>query len=378
MAFERYIDGIKGKLRCGYTTGTCSAIASKAAAVFLFSGKCPNFEEVLTPSGVNVKVPIAFSKMEKGKAVCGVIKDGGDDIDATNGVMILCSAEKIESGIVIEGGKGVGVVTKSGLDQPVGSAAINSVPRKMISDAIKSVCHSFGYNGGIKITVSVPEGEKIAEKTFNPNIGIKGGISIIGTSGIVEPMSLKAVFETVKLEINVARSSGKSDIIITPGNYGQDFVKTMNIKSDSPLVQCSNFIGDALKFACRKEFKNILLAGHLGKLVKLAGGMMNTHSMYGDCRMDIIGARAGAFGAEKNDIVRILNSAAVDAALDIIEGDKYVFENVVKSIILDAQKNIDAVLNDSCRCGILIFTNKRGLLGASRKADDIISLWRDI
>ena len=369
--FNLYVEnGPNKKLRCGYTTGTCAAVSSKAATEALLSGKIPESCFVITPKGIKVEVEIIKKYMSGNKTSCSVIKDAGDDIDATDGIEIVSTAEKIETGIIIEGGKGVGRVTKAGLDQMVGSYAINSVPRKIITDRVKEVCEKYGYTGGIKITISVPEGEKVAEKTFNPNIGITGGISIIGTTGIVEPRSLKAIFDTVKLELNVLKTAGNESVIITPGNYGESFLNTMNF--NIPFVKCSNFIGDTLDEAVKLGFKNILLCGHFGKFVKLAGGMFNTHSFYGDCRMEILCAH-GALCGVPNDILKsIMDCATVDAALDILKYDNLVFNNVIKSIINKIQINIDKKIPENVKAGVLIYTNKYGILGTSEKGKELI------
>ena len=369
--FNLYVEnGPNKKLRCGYTTGTCAAVASKAAVEALLRGKAPESCFVITPKGIKVEIEIIKKYISGDKTSCSVIKDAGDDIDATDGIEIVSTAEKIENGIIIEGGNGVGKVTKAGLDQPVGSAAINSVPRKMIYDCVKEICEKYGYKDGIKITISVPEGEKIAKKTFNPNIGITGGISIIGTTGIVEPRSLKAIFDTVKLELNVLKTDGNESVIITPGNYGESFLNTMNF--NVPFVKCSNFIGDTLDEAVSLGFKNILLCGHFGKFVKLAGGMFNTHSFYGDCRMEILCAHGALCGASNNILKSIMDCATVDAALDILKYDNTVFDNVMKSIIDKIQFNIDKKLPENVICGVLIYTNKYGIIGTSEKGKELI------
>ena len=369
--FDLYVEnGPNKKLRCGYTTGTCAAVASKAAVEALLSGKSPDSCFVITPKGIKVEVETIKKYLCSDKVSFSVIKDAGDDIDATDGIEIVSTAEKTETGIIIEGGKGVGKVTKAGLDQPVGRTAINSVPRKMITDCVKEVCEKYGYTGGIKITISVPEGEKIAQKTFNPNIGITGGISIIGTTGIVEPRSLKAIFDTVKLELNVLKTAGNESVIITPGNYGESFLNTMNF--NVPFVKCSNFIGDTLDEAVKLGFKNILLCGHFGKFVKLAGGMFNTHSFYGDCRMEILCAHGVLCGVPNEILKNIMGCATVDAALDILKYDNTVFNNVIKSVINKIQTNIDKKIPEDIKAGVLIYTNKYGILGTSEKGRELI------
>ena len=198
MAFEHYIQSGGKRLRCGYTTGTCAALAAAAATQLLLTKEPPKTMGLMTPKGIFVEVEISQSSLEGGKATCGVVKDAGDDVDATQGLLICAQVESSEApGITIDGGLGVGRVTKPGLDQPVGAAAINHVPRQMIASAVEKVQKTFGDSRGLAVTIFVPEGEKIAQKTFNPYMGIVGGISILGTSGIVEPMSIQALIDTL-------------------------------------------------------------------------------------------------------------------------------------------------------------------------------------
>lgn len=268
------------RLRCGRTTGTCAALAARGAARLLLTGRAPASASLLTPKGPKVEAPLEDCHMEGGAALCSVRKNGGDDIDATHGLLITAQVEKRpEPGVSVKGGAGVGRVTKPGLDQPVGAAAINRVPRRMIQEAVLTVGDALGYEGGFRVTVSVPGGEEAAKKTFNPQLGIEGGISILGTSGIVEPMSAQALIDTVALEIRQKAAQGYQHIILTPGNYGEDFLRARGMdRWGVPVVKCSNFIGGALDACGAEHIRGVLLAGHLGKLVKLAGGIMNTHS----------------------------------------------------------------------------------------------------
>ncbi|MCI1960035.1 MAG: cobalt-precorrin-5B (C(1))-methyltransferase CbiD [Clostridia bacterium] len=373
MPFEYYQYIGNEKLRFGYTTGTCAALASKAAVFMLLNKKVCDETSVMTPKGIEVKTEIYDINFNENFVSCAVKKDGGDDYDATDGLMIYAKAERTKSGIEIEGGKGVGRVTKKGLDQPVGSAAINSVPQKMIQTEVKRVCKNSNYNGGIKITLFVPEGEKAAEKTFNPNIGIVGGISIIGTSGIVEPKSLKALADTVKLEIGVIRKSGSDKIIITPGNYGENYIKKLDI--DVQYVKCSNFVGVAVEKASQEHFKDILLVGHIGKFIKLSGGIMNTHSAMGDCRMEILASYAALFGIDKKGVEEIFDCAVCDEALDII--NQYgLLKETMDYAVKRAQMYIMRHADKESNIGIVFFSNKYGLLAESTGAEKILAKWR--
>ena len=299
MAFDHYIENGAQRLRCGYTTGTCAALAAAGAASLLLSGEAPRALSLITPKGIPVTVEPVELFWENGAAVCGVAKDGGDDADATDGLVIRARVETIEEPeIRIDGGEGVGRVTKPGLDQPPGAAAINRVPRRMIEEQARRVCDTLGYAGGLSVCISVPGGEEAAKRTFNPMLGIEGGISILGTSGIVEPMSEKALVDTIAVELRQAAALGARDVILTPGNYGETFLRDHpQAARGVPVVKCSNFIGDALDLAGNRGFSQVLLVGHAGKLVKLAAGVMNTHSRYADGRAEVFCAHAAVCGA---------------------------------------------------------------------------------
>lgn len=367
MTFEYYIDNGSEKLRCGYTTGSCAALAAQAACEMLFSGKKTETAKIVTPKGIEVKVETENAFIGDDFACCAVRKDGGDDIDATDGMLIFARAEKSKENI-IDGAEGIGRVTKDGLDQPKGNAAINSTPRKMISEEVSKVCRKYGYKGGIKITIYAPEGREIAKKTFNPNIGIVGGISIIGTSGIVEPKSLKALFDTIKLEIDVGRKEGHDKIILTPGNYGMDFLKENFDFGNIPVVQCSNFLGDAVECAAKSGYKEALLVGHAGKLIKLSGGIMYTHSHLADGRTELMALFAMLAGMEKEKGEEILNCISVDGALDVMGEYKQ------KAMALAAERAEKYLKRRSAdmKIGLMMFSLKYGILCKSSKTDEIL------
>ena len=230
-------------MKYGFTTGSCAAAASGAAAYMLLTGKTKTDITVETPSGRIFKAAILDIKRSENSVSCAVRKTAGDDPDITDGALIYSEVSIRESGFSIDGGKGVGRVTRPGLDQPVGAAAINRVPREMIEKKVREVCSFAGYSGGLKIIISVPEGERLAEKTFNPKLGIAGGISILGTSGIVEPMSERAFIETIRLELKQKRAEGERRAVISPGNYGREFMKKSYGFDLDRSVKCGNFIG---------------------------------------------------------------------------------------------------------------------------------------
>ena len=281
------------KLHCGYTTGSCAAAAAKAAVRMLLLQKKISEVELMTPKGILLHLLTEDVHLEKKSASCAIRKDGGDDPDATHGLLIYAHVTRSsQPGVQIDGGKGVGRVTQKGLWQSVGEAAINRVPREMIREAVQSVCEDLDYAGGISVVISVPGGEEVAKKTFNPRLGIKGGISILGTSGIVVPMSEAALIASIRLEMEMRHANGDEYLIITPGNYGEDFLREhveIDLKNS---MKCSNYVGETLDMAAEMGVKGILFIAHIGKFIKVSGGIMNTHSRHADSRAELMAAQA--------------------------------------------------------------------------------------
>lgn len=375
-AFEHYVLSGGRRLRCGYTTGTCAALAAAGAVRLLLTGTAPPAVSLETPAGLTVEVPLESCALAGGAASCAVRKDGGDDIDATSGLLVFARAERqAEPGVTIQGGEGVGRVTRPGLDQPVGAAAINRVPRQMIREAALAVCGELGYGGGLKITVSVPGGEAAAKKTFNPTLGIEGGISILGTSGIVEPMSLRALADTVSLEIRQAAALGSRRILLTPGNYGVDFLRSQGLdRRGIPVVKCSNFIGDALDACTGAEFETVLLVGHIGKLGKLAGGIMNTHSRFADCRTELFCAHAAVCGASPAVCRALMDAASSDACIAILDGAG-LRAAVLGSMLAAVDRHLTRRAAGAFRVGAMLFSNEYGPLGQTEAVKEIMESW---
>ena len=376
MPFEHYIQSGGKRLRCGYTTGTCAALAAAGAARLLLGGRAPESVTLTTPGGLPVTAAPRYCRMAGETACCAVEKDGGDDIDATHGALIEARVERAaQPGVVIDGGPGVGRVTKPGLDQPVGAAAINRVPRRMIEQAVRAVCDALNWDGGLRVTICVPEGAALAKKTFNPQLGIEGGISILGTSGIVEPMSMQALIDTVALSLRQARAQGAARVLLTPGNYGVDFLRAQGLDAaGAPVVKCSNFIGDALDEAAALGFADVLLVGHIGKLAKLAGGVMNTHSRYADCRTEIFCAHAAVCGADTALCRALMGAASSDGCIALL--DTAGLRGAVMSGILASidQHMKHRVAGKYC-VGAVLFSNRYGLLGYTPTAADIMKTW---
>lgn len=375
MSFDHYVRSGQKLLRCGYTTGTCAALAARGAAELLLSGAVPRTLQLVTPKGWPVQVLPAVCRMEGDAALCGVEKDAGDDCDITDGMTVQAVVSRTDgAGILIDGGEGVGRVTRPGLDQPVGAAAINSVPRRMIGEEVRDVCRRFGYTGGLRVEIRIPGGAEAAQKTFNLKLGIEGGLSVLGTSGVVEPMSEQALVDTIGLEIRQAAAQSKR-LILTPGNYGADFLHANGLDSlGVPVVKCSNFIGDALDMAAAEGIETLLLVGHMGKLVKLAGGVMNTHSRWADCRTELICAHAAVCGAGQDFCTALLAAPTTDACLELL--DKAGLREAVLQRLVEAMAgHVQRRAGENCRAGIMMFSNQYGLLGLSDTAKEILAQW---
>ena len=369
---EEFIEKEGKKLRFGYTTGSCAAAAAKAAAWMLLTGQKKEEISLITPKGVALTLPVLDIAVEPDRVSCAIRKDSGDDPDVTNGALIYAEVTPTAApGIAIDGGCGVGRVTKKGLDQPVGNAAINSVPRQMIRENLEEILTLTDQKCGLNVVISVPEGEKLAKQTFNPRLGIVGGISILGTTGIVEPMSEKALIDTIRVELRQRRANGDEYVLLTPGNYGCDFIRAGLALNPEQAVQTSNFIGQTLDICRELGFRGALLVGHIGKLVKIAGGMMNTHSKYGDCRMEILAAHAGIAGLSPEKIGEILQCVACDDALRILR-DAGCFEKTLTGLTERILFHLHHRAGEDMEVGTILFSKEYGLLAKSDNAMELI------
>lgn len=422
------------KLRCGYTTGTCAALAAQGAVRFLLTGSWKETEEIMTPKGIPVCVPLEEKTSGADWAECAVRKDAGDDYDVTNGILVYARAEfvkdknfyqkvqmshlessesgaagekenpglRLEDGsqqekekpdqqnaessetlIEIDGGIGIGRVTKPGLDQPVGAAAINSVPRKMIRDAVYALLEEAGEFLPVSITISVPAGVEAARKTFNPVLGIEGGISVLGTSGIVEPMSEEALVETIRTHLNVLRAEGRKWVIAVPGNMGAGFLKgylTEQNKTSvgsmeafmNSLVTMSNFVGRTIDITAELGFSGIMIAGHMGKLVKIGNGIMNTHSREADGRMDTMLSCALSAGTEDLELLRkIQGSNTTDEVMDHLK-QAGILDDTIKVFLKRAAWHLAHRSRAEVKTGMIVFGTKGEYLGETEDADMIL------
>ena len=370
---EQYVYKNNKKMRMGYTTGSCAAAASKAAAWMLLHGQILPEVELMTPKGIGLHLEVLDPKLSKGEVSCAIRKDAGDDPDVTDGLLIYATVSKTEKpGVILDGGEGVGRVTRVGLEQAVGDAAINKVPRQMIREGVEEICRAAGYTGGLSVIISIPGGEELARKTFNPRLGIVGGISVLGTSGIVEPMSEEALIQTIRVDIKMQLSGGRSYLVLVPGNYGLDFLEDYEPEVLKRSVKYSNFLGEAIDAAVEFGAKGILLVGHIGKLVKLAAGIMNTHSRNADARMDILTAHAAVLGADQETAARLMDCITTDEALDILK-EKGLLEPVMKRLMERMEFYVDHRSGKSLERGILTFSLEQGVLGESTDVRRLIT-----
>ena len=373
---ELYIPVGRQKLRCGYTTGTCAAAAAAGAAARLLTGETLPAVRIATPAGVAVEAELLQHAAGEGWAACAVRKDGGDDPDVTDGALIFARVERTDTpGIIIDGGEGVGRVTLPGLDQPVGEAAINSTPRRMIAEQLESAAAKAGYTGGLRAVISVPEGEALARRTFNPRLGIVGGISILGTSGIVKPMSEAALLDSLYLEMDQRRAAGTEDLLLTPGNYGESFAREVLGLNLHRWCMCSNYLGAAIDHAAGAGFRSVLVVGHLGKLIKAAAGCMNTHSKTADARRETLTAHAALAGADGGLLRALFDSPTTDAGVELLKQ-----AGLLGPVMASIGEALDGQLKRRAGEGLtieaLFFSNQYGILGKTPGAEALLALHR--
>ena len=374
---DYYVIRNQKKLRFGYTTGSCAAGAARGAARLLLGEDEISEVELMTPKGILLHLEILDRKRSENAASCAVRKDAGDDPDTTNGILVYAKVEKflirsdMEDRIVIDGGIGVGRVTKPGLSQKIGEAAINPVPRAMILQAVEEIADQYHYEGGLKVTISVPEGEKIARKTFNPRLGIVGGISILGTSGIVEPMSEKALIDSIRVEMTQHAAMGEQYMLVTPGNYGADYLREHMELPFEKNIKCSNYVGETIDMAVDMGVKGILFISHIGKFVKVAAGIMNTHSHSADARMEVLCSNAIRAGGDLACARSILQCNTTDEALRVLD-ESHILKETMKEVTDRIQFYLDHRSYQQILLGAVIFSNEYGYLGQTANAAELI------
>ena len=361
-------------LRCGYTTGSCATAAAKAAATMLLIGERVESVRIDTPKGIVLSLEPLEVEQTADYVSCAIRKDSGDDPDDTNGILVFAKVERVaEPGVHIEGGVGVGRVTKPGLACAQGGPAINPTPRRMITSEVTSVMEQVGYTEGLLVTISIPEGVEIAKKTFNPRLGIVGGLSVLGTSGIVEPMSEKALIETMYVEMRAQQARGNKNLLVFFGNYGEDFTRDVMQLDLEGAVTCSNFVGELLDYAVFLGFETLLLIGHSGKLVKLAQGVMNTHSKYADCRTELFALQAMFRGASIEVGKEIYGCLTTDEVTKILKREN-LFEPVMEQVTEKIDFYMQHRVHGKIKTAAFMFSNVYGILGKTKYADALIQL----
>jgi len=361
------------KLRTGYTTGSCAAAAAKAATHMLVSGEVVGEVSLVTPAGILLYLEVEDIVKENNYVSCAIRKDSGDDPDVTNGILVYARVtfaqdDVVKSKVILEAGEGIGRVTQKGLEQSIGDPAINLVPRRMIREAVEEELQKAGIDRGVRVMIWVPDGEEIARKTFNPKLGIEGGISILGTTGIVEPMSEKALTDTIFVEMKVRRENGMDYCYVVPGNYGSDFLHdTLGYQEDA-AVKCSNYVGEVIDDAVRLQMKGILLVGHIGKFIKLAAGIMNTHSRQADGRMEILAAHAAMAGGSRELIRQLMECITTTAALELLEKEG-ILKEVMSTVMIKIEEHLKHRAGDGLEIGAVMFSKEMGILGKTSDAD---------
>lgn len=369
-------------LRTGITTGTCAAACAYVAAYNLIEVYSETSVDIMTPAGKLVSVEIADSYKSGDTSWCFVRKDSGDDPDITNGTLVGCGVRFLsqnehepeelkgyrEKNMLITGGRGIGTVTKNGLSCPVGYPAINPVPRKMIFSSVENAFSDLKsdiiIDQGVMIEVTIPDGETLALKTFNPNLGIVGGLSVLGTSGIVNPMSEDALVETIRLDIRTKVCEGKKNLIMVPGNYGEEFLKSEYQLNPDDFVKCSNYVGKTVRMMADEGVEKLLFTGHIGKLIKVAGGIMNTHSKYGDHRMEILHSficKVDPSYLDSDKASLILGMNTTDEACNYLE-EAGLLKQVMRLAAEAVKENIEKEVQGKFTCEVILFNKIQGLL----------------
>lgn len=408
---NRVVKKYQKELRCGITTGTCAAAACKAAVEKLLFENVADEVTIHTVKGGDVSVPVFDCNRDDTKtpdcAEFMVIKDSGDDPDVTNQCEVhvqvfklereqedmLCDWLEQESSsksvpdrnyfteetaphIFLFGGVGIGTVTRDGLEQKVGQPAINVTPRHMILSVAKELCDLAEYEGYLKIVVSIPNGEELAKRTFNARLGIEGGLSILGTTGIIEPMSERAIIDTIEAQIRQLSIQGVKHLLVTPGNYGQGYVQNYMGCSLENSIKCSNYIGDTMDLAISYGMESLVLVGNVGKLAKLAAGIMNTHSKVADGRCEVFATHAALCGASVLQLEEIMNSVTTEEILVKLQ-EWHLFDEVMERICQKIEEVLEHRIGGKMQFGVYVFSEKLGFVGKTKGADQAFSLWKE-
>ncbi|MDV2900661.1 cobalt-precorrin-5B (C(1))-methyltransferase CbiD [Phytobacter diazotrophicus] len=358
-------------LRKGYTTGSCATAAAKVAALMVLRQHIIHQVSIVTPSGVTLRLNVESPHIEGQQGIAAIRKDGGDDVDATHGMLIFARVTLNDGGeIVLSGGEGVGTVTRKGIGLPVGSAAINRTPRQTIEAAVREV---IGPSRGADVEIFAPQGEERAQKTYNSRLGILGGISIIGTTGIVTPMSEESWKRSLSLELEIKREAGLVRVVLVPGNHGERFVREQMGLSSDIVVTMSNFVGYMIEEAVRLGYRQIVLIGHPGKLVKIAAGIFHTHSHIADARMETLVAHLALLGAPHELLQKVSECDTTEAAMEHIDaaGFGHLYNQLAQRICQRVMQNLRFTKNPP-QCDAIMFSFDNHILGTNRPFQDIV------
>ncbi|AWV43910.1 cobalt-precorrin-5B (C(1))-methyltransferase [Hafnia alvei] len=358
--------------RKGYTTGSCATAAAKVAALMVLRQQVINQISIVTPSGVTLRLNVEQPLICGQQASAAIRKDGGDDVDATHGMLIFAQVALNDSGSIgIVGGEGVGTVTRKGIGLPVGSSAINRTPLHTIEEAVREV---IGPERGAEIVIFAPEGEERAQKTYNGRLGILGGISIIGTTGIVTPMSEESWKRSLALELEMKRAQGMTSVILVPGNHGERFVQEQMQLNGDRVVTMSNFVGYMLQETQRLGFRRVVLVGHLGKLIKVAAGIFHTHSHIADGRMETLVTRLALMGAPRELLQAVFECSTTEAAMELIEqhGLQAVYNDIAQAICARINQMLRFAVQP-LQCDAVLFSFDNIVLGSNRPVNDIVA-----
>ncbi len=359
------------RLRRGYTTGTCAAAAAKAAATMLFSEQDLDRVSIRIPAGIDLSLAVEQVTRRDGEVCCAVRKDSGDDPDVTGGALVFAAVrEKGDAGVILRGGEGVGVVTRPGLPVDVGEPAINPTPRAMILSAVEALLPP---GRGVEVVISIPSGAELAKKTFNPRLGIVGGLSILGTTGIVEPMSEEAFKDALALELKMLSPAKRCFLVLVPGNHGKKTAAEQLRLPREKIIKMSNFAGFMLDQCREYGVKEVLLVGHIGKLFKLAGGIFHTHSRVADARFELFAAHAALLGAGTDLIARLQHCATAEEMLEVLDELR-----VVELYDLFAAKvsaRAEVYCGGELRVGTVLCSLKRGVLGMDDRAKELLEAY---
>jgi cobalt-precorrin-5B (C1)-methyltransferase len=356
----------KGKAyRKGYTTGSCATAAAKVAALMILRQQIIHQISIVTPSGVTLHLNVEEPLIHGNQATAAIRKDGGDDVDVTHGMLIYAQVKlRDDAHITITGGTGIGKVTQKGIGLPIGHSAINKTPLQTIEAAVREV---LGPERGADVVIFAPEGEERALRTYNSRLGILGGISILGTTGIVTPMSEESWKRTLAIELEQKRENGLDKVIFVPGNHGERFVREQLQVDTNLVVTMSNFVGYMLQEAERLAFRHVVMVGHLGKLIKVAAGIFHTHSHIADGRMETLVTHLALAGAPNELLQQVYHCLTTEAAMELITQAGY--ESVSDAIATRIVDRVQQMLRYSPQpftCDVILFSLDNQPLGSNR------------